>query len=91
MFDAHSALVRSVQYVLFLRNNGDTLMAKHTARIENWIKVANCLLGNVTEHTLREFDSDNCQLTSDLVSFHPEQGVAETQNTHYTLGVELKR
>lgn len=66
-------------------------MAKHTARIENWVKVANCLWGNVTEHTLREFNSDNIQRTSDLVSFHPEKGVAETMNTHYTLGIEYKR
>lgn len=65
-------------------------MAKNTARIDNWMVIGNCLWGNVTEHTVREFDPDNLQRTSDLVSIDEEKGVAETENTHYRLGTKSK-
>ena len=63
-------------------------MKKHTARIDNWFKAGNCLFGNVTEHTLREFNADSLQRTSDLVRMNERDRTAETQNTHYTLGVK---
>ena len=61
-------------------------MEKNTARIDNWFKVGNCLWGNVTEHSLREFNPDSLQRTSKLVRIDIAAGVAETLNTHYTLG-----
>lgn len=63
-------------------------MAKHTARIDNWFVVGNCLWGNVTEHTLREFNPDTIQRTSDIVYINEAFSVAETHNTHYTLGTK---
>ena len=60
-------------------------MEKHTARIDNWFMVGNCLWGNVSKHSLREFDPDNIQRTSEVVSINENAGVAETDNTHYTL------
>lgn len=61
-------------------------MSKNTARIDNWYKIGNCLWGNVSEHSVREFDPNNVQRTSNLVNFDEEAGVAETENTHYILG-----
>jgi len=61
-------------------------MGKNTARIDNWFIVGNCLWGNVTEHSVRQFDPDNLQRTSDIVRIDEEAGIAETLNTHYTLG-----
>ena len=61
-------------------------MEKHTARIDNWFVVGNCLWGNVSKHSLREFDPDNIQRTSDILSIDENAGVAETANTHYKLG-----
>lgn len=66
-------------------------MVKNTARIENWFKVGNCLWGNVVNHTVREFDSDNLQRTSQLVYLDEKTGVAETENTHYTLGKKQEK
>lgn len=61
-------------------------MSKNTARIDNWYKIGNCLWGNVSEHSVREFDPNNVQRTSNLVNFDEEAGIAETENTHYILG-----
>lgn len=66
-------------------------MAKHTARIDNWFEVGNCLWGKVTEHSLREFNPDCIQRTSELVSIDRNAGVAETENTHYVLGTEERK
>ena len=66
-------------------------MEKHTARIDNWFVVGNCLWGKVTEHTLREFDPNNIQRTSQLVSIDKDKGVAETENTRYKLGVKERK
>lgn len=62
------------------------IMAKNTARIDNWFKIGNCLWGNVSEHSIREFDPGCLQRTSDIVSIDESAGVAETMNTHYILG-----
>ena len=64
-------------------------MAKHTAKIDNWFKIGNCLWGNVSDHSsLREFDPNSLQRTSELVSINEASGVAETLNTHYTRGAK---
>lgn len=65
-------------------------MEKHTARIDNWFVVGNCLWGNVSKHSLREFNPDNIQRTSDLISIDENVGTAETENTHYKLGKKQK-
>ena len=65
-------------------------MAKNTARIDNWFKVGNCLWGNVSEHSVREFDPDTIQRTSDLVRMNEALRTAETVNTHYKLGKKQK-
>lgn len=66
-------------------------MEKHTARIDNWFVVGNCLWGNVTEHSLREFNPDRLQRTSNLVSMSEVNRTAETENTVYTLGTKERK
>lgn len=65
-------------------------MAKHTALIEDWMVIGNSLWGAVTKHTAQEFDPDKIQQTSFLISINEDDGVAETENTIYTLGKKWK-
>ena len=69
-------------------------MAKQTAHIDDWSEEnlylgGTCLVGRVTKHARQdEFYSDR-QATSRLISIDREKGLAETQNTIYTLGKEI--
>lgn len=60
---------------------------KGTARIDNWYKHGNNLIGRISNHPNQQnFHSELGQITSDLVAFEPEHNRAETQNTYYELG-----
>ncbi len=65
-------------------------MKKHTARIDNWRVMGDSLWGNVTKHTLREFNPECLQRTSVLLSINEDACTAETENTIYTLGTKSK-
>ncbi len=66
-------------------------MAKQKARIENWQLVAGCLMGNVSKHSRqRDFNPEGPQMTSQIISLNEDIGVAETENTIYTLGTKWK-
>lgn len=65
-------------------------MSKQTARIENWMRSGNQLIGSVRDHARQgDFNPNHVQRTSDLISFDEEAGVAETLNTIYTLGKKI--
>lgn len=65
-------------------------MDKGTAHIESWVKYGegkySYLIGVVSKHPRQDEFSTKYQQTSNLVSFDPANGVAETANTVYTLG-----
>lgn len=57
---------------------------KPKARIENWAKVGNCLLGQIQGHTRQDEFFKPFQLTSNIV--REGKGWIETENTRYILG-----
>lgn len=60
-------------------------MNKPTARIDDWIRYGNALIGKISKHP-RQPQFKTTQITSCLVSFDPENNRAETLNTIYELG-----
>jgi hypothetical protein len=62
---------------------------KQTARIENWNVIEGALssfmYGQVFDHPNEELNGEYAY-TSKLVSLDEEMGIAETNNTVYTLG-----
>lgn len=66
-------------------------MSKQHARLENWMKVGDSLIGQIREHPRQEDFKKEFQRTSRLVRFDPDSGVAETENTLYTLGAALSK
>jgi hypothetical protein len=77
---------------LILADNAGVLLAeKPTAHIENWMRIPTMyghayLMGTVSDHPRQSEFRAKEQITSQLVSFDEEAGVAETRNTRYTLG-----
>lgn len=62
-------------------------MGKPTARIDNWIFYCGFLAGHVHGHQRQSGFMKEFQLTSAVVRFDPENGIAETRNTVYNLGI----
>ena len=56
---------------------------KQTARLRNWVHCTNYLVGDVSGHPL--FQDGDRIVTSRLIDFRPDLGVAETLNTVYIL------
>ena len=64
-------------------------MDKPRARLENWFTYGDSLVGQILDHPRQADFKAPFQRTSALVRFEPENGIAETLNTIYTLGQEL--
>ena len=58
---------------------------KQKASIKDWIVTNNYLVGRVIDHPNQKNFLGEYQRTSTLVSIDIEAGIAETQNTIYTL------
>lgn len=66
-------------------------MAKQKARIEEWRLMGGCLWGYVKGHSEQDsFTPNRLQVTSQIISLNEDTGIAETENTIYTLGTKLK-
>lgn len=64
---------------------------KQTAQIDDWRLIAGCLWGHVRKHPKQElFNPASVQMTSQIVSLNEDTGIAETENTIYTLGTKWK-
>ena len=66
-------------------------MAKQTAHIEDWDVVRNAdntlsLEGRVSDHPHQDTFKAERQRTSPVILLDQAKSVAETRNTHYTLG-----
>lgn len=59
---------------------------KPTALIEDWWYDGQRLWGKVLKHPEQDSFKMNCQMTSYVINIDLEEGFAETENTHYTLG-----
>lgn len=63
------------------------VMQKQTARIENWARVGDHLVGSVSYDLHRDQPvSTEFQRTSRIVKIDEDAGICETQNTIYRLG-----
>ena len=56
---------------------------KQTARLRNWVHCTSYLVGDVSGHPL--FQDGDRIVTSRLIDFRPDLGIAETLNTVYIL------
>lgn len=59
-------------------------MEKQKARIENWFKIGNLLVGDVVGHPKLGDMQEIC--TSPIINFDLENNTCETRNTIYELG-----
>lgn len=68
------------------RKAGQMAKRKQTARIEQWARFGDGLIGRVLSHPRQSEFTAPQQVTSSLVKFDEAKGIAETFNTRYTLG-----
>ena len=66
-------------------------MRKKTARIENWAKLGNALVGIVFYGQQQALPSDKLNCTSQIVKLAEDEGICETRNTIYRLGAAFAR
>lgn len=64
-----------------------SVMQKQTAKIDNWVRLGNRLVGSISYDLPRDVPSPGeIQRTSQIVRLDEDRGTCETRNTIYRLG-----